>query len=463
MKWAIRILIGIVLFCLPGLVFAGAFYWKFFQPIPEARVELTDDPAAAQQADLEYLLTFPLYDKSFSPEERTQFEADIQTLLASSHTMSETEFALTVSRLVSLSENGHTNISLGDLISSSNALPVRFFWFHEGLYIVRAHHDVSNLVGARVTAYDGQSPDNLIEALDPFYGSNEAFLKFNSSLFLISPELMAGMNLANSPDRVSLDLMMPDGTSQQITLEAENNPDRPSRQSFVVLPPGEEAAENWVGLDMISDQFGLYGQNPETTFWTKRWEDGGAYIRLRQTWSSETQALSPFLSDVRETYQSQPAEYLVLDLRSNTGGDYTQTMSFAKNLTDLVTDDGRIYILVDNGTFSAAIVTAAMALHAGNNNAFLIGAPMGDEAQFWAEGARAMTLPHSQVRIWTATAYHDWENGCTEWSRCYWMNILFGVAAGDLSVDHMAPLRFGDYMAGRDTGIIRIQELESAQ
>lgn len=107
--------------------------------------------------------------------------------------------------------------------------------------------------------------------------------------------------------------------------------------------------------------------------------------------------------------------------------------------------------LTDEGTFSAAVVTAAFIKHAAGKNGKIVGAAMGDDEQFWAEGGAALTLPNSGIKVFVATAYHDWENGCQDWKHCYWPNIILGVAAGKLEPDIIAPLTFKDYSQGIDT------------
>lgn len=116
----------------------------------------------------------------------------------------------------------------------------------------------------------------------------------------------------------------------------------------------------------------------------------------------------------------------------------------------------RIYILVGRETFSAGIVTAARLKYFGASRSQLIGEPMGDRSRFWAEGQR-YRLPNSGITVSYATGYHDWESGCTSLSRCFWINVLMGVAAGSLEPTRV-PLRFADFRAGRDRALELILE-----
>jgi hypothetical protein len=94
----------------------------------------------------------------------------------------------------------------------------------------------------------------------------------------------------------------------------------------------------------------------------------------------------------------------------------------------------------------------------------IVGEPIGDYPQFWAEAAARIVLPNSGLRIGYATGYHDWEHGCSlaDVLVCYLPNYKIGVAGGDLSPTVPAPWSFADYLAGKDTAIESVMRLVGA-
>ena len=76
---------------------------------------------------------------------------------------------------------------------------------------------------------------------------------------------------------------------------------------------------------------------------------------------------------------------------------------------------------------------------------------MGDRGQFWGEGDR-VSLPNSKIVVRYATAYHDWENGCSleQITTCFLFNYIYGVAPGPLTPQVTATPRFAYYASGRD-------------
>ncbi|MEM7536147.1 MAG: hypothetical protein AAF639_28450 [Chloroflexota bacterium] len=444
----------------------GLFFWRFVPRIPAADFPTPQDNAEAQEQDLDYLLNLTTIDHSFSEEAKTQFQAHVEEMRTQVGTMSDTEFAMQVAAAVALADNGHTNVRIAHLADQLNSLPLRFFWFDDGLYIVRAHAELAAFIGAQVVAYDGTPPEEIVLRLNQYYGGNEPTVRFNSPYFFASPAAMHGVNMAAKPDQVSLTLRLMDGKTQETTVLVEENQTETMRVVDHALAKNAkeelESGNDWYFLDPETVALAHYGMHPEKRLWTGELPNDGFYIRMRITLDADDVSLSRWLADIQEQLKSSPTAYLVLDLRSNPGGDYTKTRSFAKAMADLVKPDGRIYTLTDGGTFSAAVVTAAFAKHGADSKGQIVGSQMGDRAQFWAEGGGVLTLPNSGVKVSVSTGYHDWENGCTDWRRCYWLNIFMGVAAGKLDPAINAPLTFADYSHGIDTTMQAVFDAESA-
>lgn len=458
--------IGLVLLALSAIpgIFFGLFLWRFIPRIPTADFPTPQNQTEAREQDLEYLLNITSIDHSFSEEAEREFQSRIEALGENSADLSDAEFALAIAAAVALADNGHTNVRIASLADQFNSLPLRFFWFKDGLYIVRAHAEFSDLIGAQVLAYDGVDPDELVPQVARYTGGKEVDGRFYSPYFFSSPALMHAARLAINPDQVSLTLRLIGGETQEITIQIEEK--QTETLHAVKHPLAKQFEEevnsgnDWVFLDAASVTKTHYGMNPEEDFWTDELPNSGYYVRMRWTVGTDETSLRQWLGGIRSELQGDPADYLVIDLRSNPGGDYTQAMRFARSVTELVKPDGRVYTLTDHGTFSAALVTAALIKDGAGEQGQIVGSEVGDREQFWAEGGRSMTLPNSDIRVSVSTGYHDWENGCTDWSTCFWVNILFGAAVGKLDPDIIAPVTFVDYVQGVDTTLQVVLEAE---
>lgn len=469
MKRIVLIVLGIVvgLSALGGAGFA-AFLWRFTPDIPEANYSEPADLVEARQQDLDYLRRFPEADKSFSEEQLVAFNALIDDLEARVDTMSDAEFVMGVSAAGAIPENGHSGVSITGTLNRLNSLPVRFVWFGDGLHITRAHAEHLDLIGARVASYEGFEPATITNEMDRYFGGNDAFLRKSSALFFAAPASLHAAGLIPNPDTVSVQLVSVDGETivRELTVEAADKKTDfayPSSYALGQVHSKEtESGNDWRFLDPAMTEATWYGRNPDTLLWSDTLENGGVYWRMRDIIGDDEAPVGEWLEQQAEVLRGNPADYLVIDLRANGGGDYTQAMDVAREIGELIKPDGRVYLLTDGDTFSAGIVTAYFAIHGAGDRVVLSGAKMGDETQFWAEGGgKSMVLPNSEIRLFASTGYHDWENGCDDWSRCFWINTLFGVAVGPVEVDLPAPLLFSDYIKGVDSGIEAILAAEA--
>lgn len=471
MKRLAFLVLGLVV-CLSAIGGAGfaAFLWRFTPDIPQAEYSKPTSITDARRQDLDYLRRFPEADKSFSEEQLVEFNALIDDLEARVDTMTEAEFVMGVSAAGAISENGHSGVSIRGTLDRLNSLPVRFVWFGDGLHITRAHAEHSDLIGARVASYEGIEPEQIANKMDRYFGGNDAFLRKNSALFFAAPASLHAAGLIPNPDLVSMELVSVDGETivRELTVEAADQKTDfayPSAYSLGQAHSKEtESGYDWCFLDPKVTEATWYGRNPEKLLWSDKLENGGVYWRMRDIIGDDDAPVGGWLDQQAKELRENPADFLVIDLRANGGGDYTQAMGVAREIGELIKPDGRVYLLTDGDTFSAGIVTAYFAIHGAGDRAVLTGAKMGDETQFWAEGGgKPMVLPNSEIRLFASTGYHDWENGCDDWSRCFWINTLFGVAVGPVEVDLPAPLLFSDYIRGVDSGIEAILAEEASR
>ena len=127
--------------------------------------------------------------------------------------MTDAEFLIGIARTAALADNGHDSWHPEDgAWLPDRRAPMRFFWFPDALVVARAAPAQQDLLGARVTAIDGHSPDEFFERLRSLAGGPDNYRRWNLNLFLERAELLHALGLAEARDRLSVSLVLRDGS-----------------------------------------------------------------------------------------------------------------------------------------------------------------------------------------------------------------------------------------------------------
>ena len=451
-RWLKRVLAATGVIVALLAIVAGLFYLRYMIVPSAPDFDAPTDQAEAWRQDLEYLRRYPDYDWSFDDAEKAAFFNVVEEVERDAAALAPAQFELGVARAVARAENAHTNVSPISRRGRVNALPLRFAWFDDGLYVILAHRGHADLLGARIESIAGHTPKALAEGFRPFFGGHAGRSRWISSLNMESPELLWAAGFSDDPERVEILLTLADGSSISRTVEAiPPFTDRAMRRyggKLLEYQVPESAAGEWVHL-MDGQTPPLYLSRPELPFFHTRVGHGdGLYIRLEMTMDTGGFSLTDFHQEVLNELDRKPIRYAVIDLRHNGGG--TVDAGFSRALSERVPADGRIFIATSVETFSGGITEAAYLKHFGGDRAVVIGEPVGDHLVFWADGGDAIILPNSgiPVRVWKAL--EDWESGCDDWWLCFIPTMLTDVGVGSLEPDVPLPLSVSDYVDGRD-------------
>jgi hypothetical protein len=459
-RMAVIVALGVVLVVAVPAGFHQAMTSRYGRSPAPAAFAMPRSRGEANRQDLEYLrATFPVYDRSLTPATRLAFDSVMATMLRAADTLSRGALALGVGEAVATAGNGHTQTDImwdGDLLPG---LPVRLRWFSDGLFIVRATKANADLLGAHVEYVGSSTPEDILARAARYISGTPANVRYHSPSILEAPVLLAAMGVTDT-EGVTLRGRLQNG--QQFARRLVALPVVPrdstveSQDPWRALAPSAMSGDTgaWVSAIGSRDTVPVYLQDPDTLY-RFVWLDGVvAYISVRATRNQPGRPPLPdFLSSVLADLRARRPRSIIVDLRDNPGGDYYLTRRFAKQLPSALPSGGHLDIITGNGTFSAAIVTTALLKYYAGTRGRIVGEQVGDRGHFWAEGGHAIRLPNSRIRVFYATAYHDWEHGCRDVRVCFWPNLFWGVAAGPLTPDTTTPLSFEDYAAGRDPAL----------
>lgn len=450
--WAVATVSTLVLLV---VALGFAFIHTFYPLPPKPGFAKATTLAEAQRQDLEYFRNYISLNRAYTSAERGQAETMLAGYEAEAGKMTPAQFELAISRMVALSDNGHSEDHPYLFHTRHDNLPCLLYHFSDGYYIVRARPACEALLGAKLVAIDGHAIDEIVGRMfDYVRGPRNHYDQYSAPFFLESPALLNAAGLADAPDSVTLRVQMPGGGLRDVMLKADP-PDvqRPwwAWSDFDASPlvlPGE--GRDWktllpadAGVSTLLEQYNLPFRSEY------RADEGIYYLAIRFNTDFFGQPIGKFVDRVEKEIAAAKPRVIIVDLRLDKGGDLTKTASLMAQMTKSSPGIRHVYVLTSAWTFSAGITSVALAKARGGNEVTILGEPVGDRLRFWAEG-RDMTLPNSHIQVHYATGMHDYSEPCWGERGCFWIMRLYPMNVPTLTPDVTIPYTFSDYMASRD-------------
>ena len=303
-------------------------------------------------------------------------------------------------------------------------LRVSFTLFGDDVRL-RAAPDADDL-GARVLAFDGVPAAEVLDRIRPMVAApNPSAFLDGAPAVLRSPGLLHHLGVAAEPTRVTLRLERLDGSQVDLSLP------RVTLDEYRQSRPASH--------DFAQEELPLYRQKGRGTYWLETLTDHRAvYLRCTlqaEFADAELAALAERLLEARAELGPGP---VVVDLRGNPGGNPQAHIPLVAALASSAATRGpeKLRVLVDRGTYSAAIVAAAdLERRAG---ALVVGEEPGDNAHLTTD-ARPFTLRHTGAVVWVPNGPMHTAGGAGGRSR--------------LIPDRQVAPTFEEWLAGRDPAL----------
>lgn len=405
-----------------------------------APTDVAVSPSA--RGDLVLLRAFVEQDRSYSVEGRAAASAQLEQLEARAGSLSPVQVALAAARVAALADNGHTMVVSGVGGPALDRIPYRLALIDGRLYIVDPGDDPA-LMGAEVMTIDGVPVDRIRQAFHAYRGGSEPWRDQGVAAFVETPAAMAADGVIPRADPLAMVLMTRSGERVGRTVAA-----RPSEPAFFFAPGALQSS----GRRSTAPEGGpqpLYLRDPDIPFFTTPVPElEGLYVAMRATRDQADMSITGFLTAARAEIESIRPRNVILDMRFNIGGDLNTARDFAKALPGLLPPEGRVFAITSGSTFSAAISTLGYLKEAGGDRVVIVGEPIGDRLEFWAEGD-TVDLPYSGTMLLYATERHNYQTGCPE-DDCHGSIRRNPIRVETLRPDLAAPMTIEAFMQGRD-------------
>lgn len=392
-------------------------------------------------------------DKSFSEEQRTSAETLLSHLESTLANKSDAEIELALAEIMALTNNGHSFLLPGVWTHRYKQLPVEFRVFSDGVYIIHADPAHEHLVGDRVIAIGDHKIQDVLDTWARFQGGLNGWRNEFLPYFLETPEMLFAAGVSANIDSVQLTIEGAGSEPEVVTLVVrdESKPLEGMDQYIVPSRLLVQANRN------PGEGLPLYQQSPGQAFRMEILDNPKtAYIQFKANVDfTGNQDIDAFLDSVFGKLRSEPPQYIILDQRFNFGGDLNITRELMQTLPEFLAMDGKIYVITSGRTFSAGISSVGYLKQVAGDQAVLVGEPVGDDLEFWAEGD-LQVLPNSGVAFLMATERHNYQTGCPE-DDCHGSIQRHPIRVESLQPEIPAFLTYSDFAAGVDRAMEAIQ------
>lgn len=409
-------------------------------PTPRDRVE-------RWAQDIDALATrFLAVDRSFSPGERALFLERLADTRARLATLNDNEVITRMASAIALGHNAHTRLYLLRNATELRRLPIRLWWFSDGLYVVRATPEHRALLGCRVDDVGGTISRLARDRVAPAFAGNPSWIDYKSVYSLTSPEMLHGFGIIPSPDSVVFGVSgcgrAPRAVVRPLPLVRRDDAVE-AWWDLSPLHPGTDST--WVHVLSGRGALPLHLRNPTRKYWFEYLpEHGILYFQYNRASDEAGENTARFGERLLAALEQQPPRALVIDVRFNTGGNMTLAADLMKKLEERTRAIPR-FIITGRATFSAGITPVAAWRQAGDVT--IVGEPVGDELEWWSEGGN-IRLPNSGFKAHFANGAHSYSTApCPANTYCY------DLSSPPLGPDIPAAPRWADYLAGRDVAM----------
>jgi hypothetical protein len=396
------------------------------------------------------LSRFLPYDRTFSDTARIEFRQRIERLKNSVARRSDAELMVELARAVALSRNAHTRLYLVRNRTEVRRLPIRVWWFRDGLYVVRATDNYKELLGCQVEEIGETKVATAAEKVSGIKPGNASWQWYMSAYMLTSPEILAGSQIIANAERIPLELRCSGKKTNRAVVPLPLHKSSAPAESWWDLSPFAKRNESTPLSTLAPETAPLYLRKPDVHYWFEYLPQRRIlYFQYNRSQEmKDGQSLKDFSQELLRAADQGNVFALVVDLRFNTGGNANLATPIMKSLQEKLTGKS-VFVITGRATFSAGITHAAQWKRW---SAKVVGEHVGDELDFWAEGGN-VELPNSKLTVHYSNGFHCYSRRDYLERKPYFLDLDVDTLAPDFPVE----TTWAEYLSGRDPAMELIE------
>ncbi|MEP7165365.1 MAG: hypothetical protein ABI741_11765 [Ferruginibacter sp.] len=299
-------------------------------------------------------------------------------------------------RLVALFHIGHTQMNTFGLHQQSangislHRYPFQLYLFNDGLYFLQAENKYANAVSGKVTRIGNMKAEAALEAVRPLVSyENEQGYRSNAVYYLATPEWLLTQGITNSAEEVSISYIK-NGKEETTVFKAVNDNAHFSMTGLETIP-------GWTDAKMAGNT-PLWQKEPSSFRYMEYLpQNKTLYVRHSVTLNEGDKTIASFFNDMVDFIDKNDVEKLILDLRTNGGGNNTLNKPIVTGIikSRKINQKGKFFCIIGRRTFSAAqnLVNELEK----NTEVIFVGEPTSENVNFYGD-TRTETLPKSKLQ-----------------------------------------------------------------
>lgn len=376
---------------------------------------------------------------------REEFESQIENLIRDIPVLNDFEIQIRIKEIFARVNDAHlmllnfqsdiqslyncpTFFSIYFKMGLKSIFPIKVYWFGNDLRVIEADKEYKKALGSKLTAINNIPIDDVMKKINTLITHNNIHrLRFLNVMHLVHPHILKYFNLC-SDGKAAYTFM--DDNGKHYTIEV-----REKRIEDVIFISAMDKSKG-APIYMHTDDAYWYEYLPEEKILYARirmfCDKDKKFLDLTEQYFDIKQTYEDFLNELYTFIDTNEIEKLVIDFRDNNGGVPGPSIAEEIKIRDKINQKGKLFIMVNRGTFSAPIK------HSGyfkeSTNALFFGEPTG-EMPYKGGPANFNKLTNSNLYI----AY----------SKNIFEHLYEGVDT--IEPDYKIESNFNDYINGIDT------------
>ena len=361
------------------------------------------------QADLRHLqkLVHEKYSNLFHTITATEWDKAANQFYDKIPALDKTATLAGFVKLVSLFHIVHTQVNTFMFHQANqsnitlNRYPFRLYWFSDGVYIIAADKKYEPAVGGKVIRIGKMKTEDALEAVRPLVSyENEQGFKSNAVFFLATAEFLQTQGIADGSLELPV-VINKNGKEETVIFKAGSN------YNFSNAT-GIEIPEGWVVAKKTSGPIPLWQKDPGAfRYFEFLPASKTLYVRHSVTLNDGSKTIADFFQQVFDFIDQNDVQKLVLDVRTNGGGNNYLNKSIITNIiaSRKINQPGKFFCIIGRRTFSAAqnLVNELEKY----TEVIFAGEPTSENVNFYGD-TRTETLPNSKLPI--SLSWMWWQN-----------------------------------------------------